>query len=63
MNGRILPSFSEKVIKKTQRDIVKAVLDIRKGVEPAELMKKYSACIVEAACEIEGIPYPQEDIS
>ena len=42
MGGKILESFSEKKIREGEKGIVSAVKDIRNGLKPAELKKKYS---------------------
>jgi len=49
MGGQILESFSETKIKEGQKTLVAAVKDIRNGVKPAELKKKYSAETIRMA--------------
>ena len=55
MGGDILPSYTEKVIKKAQKELISAVKDIRNGTKPSELKKKYSAETIKWANKIEKI--------
>ena len=49
MGGQILKSYTEKTFKAGEKNVVSAVNDIRKGVKPAELKKKYSADTLKLA--------------
>ena len=49
MGGKILESYTEKAEKKGAQKVVAAVKDIRDGVKPAELKKKYSAETIKLA--------------
>ena len=55
MNGKILPTLEEKIRKRTQKEIVAAVKDIRNGLSLEDLKKKYSEFIISAAYDIEEI--------
>ena len=49
MGGKILESYTEKTERKAKKEMVAAVKDIRDGVKPAELKKKYSAETIKLA--------------
>ena len=52
MGGKILESFTEKTERNGQKKLADAVKDIRKGVKPEELKKKYSADTIKMAKSI-----------
>lgn len=52
MGGKILESYTERTEKNAQKKIVEAVKDIRKGLNSAELKKKYSADTIRLAKSI-----------
>ena len=49
MGGKILESYTEKTEKRTRKELINAVNDIRNGLSSAELKKKYSTETIRAA--------------
>ena len=52
MGGKILETYTEKTFKAGGKNVVAAVNDIRSGMKPAELKKKYTADILKMAKSI-----------
>ena len=48
MGGKILETYTEKTEKRTRKELVNAVNDIRNGLSSAELKKKYSTETIKA---------------
>jgi len=49
MGGKVLETYTEKTFKAGGKSVVSAVNDIRNGMKPAELKKKYSADTIKMA--------------
>lgn len=49
MGGKVLELYSEKKLKEGEKNLASAIKDVRSGMKPAELKKKYNADTIKLA--------------